>query len=446
VSLRRRQTFYADRLPFLSIVPTPNSVSYNLPKKVLIITFHYPPAPAATPSPICEWVKYLPEFGWKPFVLTASGPFSAQLNACQTNSIYRIPHHQSFKKLVRFRSRFSHNSLPFKLLNFLLINFLLYPDDKRGWLKSAFYHGQSLIKDKNIDLIISSGAPWTDFLVANRLSKKMGVPWIAHYRDPWTQSTSQRVRLKWIFQTAISRMLEKNIIGSALFCLHASDLWAIQLRQMSGKDVYWIPNGYDSNLFRNSSQFLPSRNVFTLSYVGSLHFPQKLDSFLEGFERFITTENLHSDSCKLNFIGTSDLPLIRKKYHSLIPFIGIRPYMEKQAAIKHMLQSHILLLFSNNDDGWYPAKLYDYLASNRVIMSSPDSGGVINKILKRTNAGVVLDKPIEIANWLSTCMKRFRLRQKLESHSTYDEVKELDRRKLTEKLSRLLNTIPLLKT
>ena len=188
---------------------------------------------------------------------------------------------------------------------------------------------------------------------------------------------------------------------------------------------------------------MPGRDVFTLSYVGSLHFPQKLDPFLEGFERFIAAENIHNDSCVLNFIGTPDLPLIRRKYQSLIPFVNTTPYMQKQAAIEVMLQSHILLLFLNNDNGWYPAKIYDYLASDRIILSSPDNSGVINRILNKSDSGVVLDKPLEISEWISNRFREFREGKTLRGNKNSCVIKEFDRRRLTERLSRILKTIPL---
>jgi glycosyltransferase involved in cell wall biosynthesis len=415
-----------------------------LPKKVLLITFNYPPNPAATPSPICEWVKYLPDFGWEPFVLTASPDRrSDHLSAAAGDSIYMVQHNQLFEKLIRLRSKYSHNSLPFKLLNYFLINCLLYPDDKCGWFKKAVARGQSIVRDNKIDLILSSGAPWTAFWVANRLSRKMKIPWIAHYRDPWTQPTSQKIRSKWIFQTAASRILERYLIDSALFCLHASDRWAGQLQRMTGKEVHWIPNGFDSGHFNNAEQISPDPGVFTLSYVGTLHFPQQLDPFFEGFSLFIAAENVDPNSCVLNFVGTSDFQFIRDRYPSLIPFTRQLPYMKKQMAVNYMLKSHILLLFLSDDNGWYPAKLYDYLASNRFILASPNNNGVINRILEQTGAGVVLDQPDEIAMQLAAYLKRFRRGQDLKSNNDPQTVRELERRHLTEKLSSILNEITL---
>lgn len=408
-------------------------------KKVLIISFHYPPSPAASPAPIYGWVSHLPEYGWDALVLTSNWHSQIHSGPSLKNNVIVAPYRQAFKYLVNLRVQIQNRKIPFKLLNFILINFLLYPDDMRGWYKPAYRKGLMLLRQHNIDLILSSGAPWTDFWVASRLSRNTRIPWIAHYRDTWTQLTSQGFRAKWIIQKAISRLIENKIVKTADCCIHASDVWASQLGRMVGKKTYWIPNGYDPEVFIKLAKTEPKKEPFYISYVGTLHFTQKLDPFLIGFEKFIRTSRVQPEMCKLNFVGTSGVKTIIKKYNTIQKYVKNVPYIAKSDAIKFMLQSHILLLFLNNDTGWCPAKIYEYLASERWILASPNNSGVINRLLKETNAGIVLDKPVEIANWLKMKFNEFIANGYKQPNTNLIAVQKYSRNNQVKRLVQILN-------
>ncbi|MDY6950061.1 MAG: hypothetical protein SWE60_00980 [Thermodesulfobacteriota bacterium] len=410
-------------------------------KRVLIISFHYPPSPAATPSPVYSWAKYLRGLDWEPILLATEYGDSVKKDAALDYPVFRTAHTQAFEKLVTRRLAMSSDALSFKLLNFMLITFLLYPDEKRGWFSEAYRQGLSILRDHPVSVILSSGAPWTDFWVANRLSRKMKIPWIAHYRDPWTQRTSQGLRFKWLIPTAMSRVIEKSLIGTAHCCLHASDLWAAQLSAMTGKRVYWLPNGYDPDDFQDVSDSVPDKEALTISYVGTLHFPQRLDPFFRGFEKFVLDSKVAPGSCVLNFIGTPHIESINRDYPLIREYARFIPYVSKPEAIQCMSRSHVLLLFLSKDTGWYPAKTYEYLASHRVILASPDNGGVMNRLLRGAEAGVVLDTPSEIASWLNEKMAEFRKSGQLRSSTRMDAVREFDRKRQTARLAQILNGV-----
>ncbi len=406
---------------------------------VLILSFHYPPDIVANAFPTQSWVKYLPEYGWKPIVLTNRIDGLNRVEYRQNHFIYRVSHAQSFRKLVDLRSRIPNEKLSFKILNSLLLNFFLYPDEKRGWFKDAYKEGISIIAKHNIACILSTGAPWTDHWIASRLSKQTGIPWISDHRDPWAQKTTEGYRKKWIIQIAISRLLEKKILRTASCCVHASSVWAEQLASMLGKKVHAIPNGYDAEDFVNMSHYSPGKKRFTISYVGTLHFPQKLHTFLEGFKRFSLGHSISPKECTLNFVGTSKVSKIDKEYKVIRRYCNFVPYVSKPKAIKYMTLSHILLLFLNEDTGWYPTKVFEYLASGRQVLATPDNGGVINDLLKKTRGGVVLNSPKEVAFWLNKQFEIFKLKSELKNLTKMEAVKEFDRKRQTGKLAKILD-------
>ena len=407
-------------------------------KNLLVIVYHYPPDPVSNPYPTSSWVKHLPDYGWTPLILTGGG--ETAISAGSTN-IYRAPHDQAFGRLVAGRRKMATSRLSFKLLNFALINFLLYPDDKRGWFASGCRAGLAMAAQHPLSAILSVGTPWTDFWIAGALARKLNIPWIADYRDPWTQRTSAHYRRKWFIHDSISRIVEKRICGTCACCLHASEIWADQLAAHLGKKVFSLPNGYDAEDFSPVAGVKPDSARLSLSYVGTLHFPQRLDPFLEGFGMFVRRSHVSSQECRLNFIGTGEITWVRKKYPHLAGYIRYLPYLSKADAIRHMAESHILLLFLNDDTGWYPTKAFEYLAAGNAILASPDNGGVIHEMLERTAAGTVVKGPEQIALWLGEKMAEFRQGGQLKISSRRLRVEDYERSHMARRLAAILDDI-----
>ena len=408
-------------------------------RKVLVVTYHYPPDPVSNPYPTASWVKHLPEFGWEPIVLTCARGMEA--GQADESNLCRAVDPGSFPRLVALRRRLPSSLWSFKLLNFLLINFLHFPDDKRSWFAEAYEKGLSLASQHHFSLLLSVGTPWTDFWIAGALARKLNIPWIADYRDPWTQRTSAPYRWKWFIHDSISRIVEKRICGTCACCLHASEIWADQLAALLGKKVFSLPNGYDADDFSPVAGVKPDSARLSLAYVGTLHFPQRLDPFLEGFGRFVRSSDVSSQECRLNFIGTGEIAWVRKKYPLLAGYIHYLPYLSKADAIRHMAESHILLLFLNDDTGWYPTKAFEYLAAGNAILASPDNGGVIQEMLERTAAGTVAKGPEPIAQWLGEKMAEFRQNGQLKTSSRRFGVEDYERSNMARRLASILDDI-----
>lgn len=408
-------------------------------RKILIIAYHYPPDPISNPYPTASWVKHLPEFGWEPIILTRSP--KAEAESMGEPNIHRTADRVSFPRLVSLRRSLSSSGWFFKLLNFLLINFLLYPDDKRGWFANAYQTGLSIASQQDFSLLLSVGTPWTDHWVAGVLSEKLSIPWIADYRDPWTQRTSTPYRGKWLLHQAISRVIEKRILARSVCCLHGSEVWADQLSALLSKRVFSLPNGYDRDDFSHMETQQPQGKPLTLAYVGTLHFPQRLEPFFEGFKLFVERFKLTEQDCKLHFVGTGEIPLLSEGFPSLTGYIHHFPYTSKREAIAQMVRSHILLLFQNEDTGWYPTKAFEYLACGNTILASPDNGGVINALLSQTGAGVVKHTPDQIAQWLGEKWEELCRWGKLNKASDRVSVEAYERRRLTGRLAEIFHKV-----
>ena len=225
-------------------------------RNLLIISYYYLPQVMAASYRMAAWVKYLPAFGWQPIILThRTDSALGQLNTSPLNGhdekgdhlIYRAPFKQSCIKLWDLRKSLLTKAHPSKTevavrrtLSFVLRNFLLIPDEKIGWYKNAYQTGLEIIRKRSIQAILATGGPWTDFKIACDLSRAAGVPWVADYRDPWTQWTTLGVKKEYLIWYLINRVYELKIIRSASACIQITEALRQGLSKLLKREVHLI--------------------------------------------------------------------------------------------------------------------------------------------------------------------------------------------------------------
>lgn len=411
-------------------------------KRLIIVSYFYPPQQQSVPYPTSSWVKYLLALGWEITVLT-SNPLSSNISVDRGSyCVYRVPDKQLFSKLVTLRDGLPSFSIAAKLINFFLQNFLLFPDSKRGWCKTAITKGLSLIKENDIKVILGVGTPWTDFLVASGLSKKAGIPWIADYRDAWTQKTFWKRSIKWVIRDMINRIIELNVCGTANKIIHASDIWADQLRKMfKKKEIVVIPNGYDPDFFEKVGHIIPNKDKFTLSYIGHAHFIQRIDIFFKGFERFVKQNKLEPEHCQLMFVESQNIENMFRDFKIARKFLHAFAPVPIEKAIEYMKSAHVLLLFMSDLKGWYPTKAFEYLAASRPVLATPNDNGVISELLEKTGAGISLNTQEEVCDWLGIAYSKFKMGEDLDAKRNIEAVEQFSRESLTKQLDKILSKV-----
>lgn len=433
-------------------------------RTVLIISYHYLPEVMAGSYRIHAWAKYLPRFGWEPIILTR------YRNKTETNSsdeslshiykeideninciVYRAPFKQSFEKIWNIRTKLTSKVKPSKLeifirraLSFIIRNFLMIPDEKVGWYQPAYKAGLHVIKKHDVEIILSTGGPWTDFKIASVLSKATGIPWIADYRDPWTQRTTLGIRKEYVIWFFISRAYESRIAKSASGFIQIAEPLRNGLMKTIHREIHLIRNGFDPEKFERRSQYLPSKKIFTISFIGTLHTNTRTDMFFEGFHRFVRAHRISPSVCRVEFIGdTVGYRTIEQDYDGfgdIAEFITFYPSVSQEEANEMMCRSHLLLSFPLDMRGCCPAKTYEYLASRRPILVSPDGlhRGVIREILEKTKGGVILNSPEEIADWLGMKFREFQDTGHVKSSTDWSAVQEYSRERQVRVLAQIL--------
>jgi len=433
-------------------------------RKILIITYHYLPQLMAASFRMHAWTKYLPGYGWEPIILTrhwslsdlpwaeTSGALSEEKDQEQGCLVYRTGYKQYYKRIWNLRSHLTSelspslpNKVGRKILSYFLRNFLLLPDEYVGWKHTAYQTGCRILDEHQVDVILATGMPWTTFLVADELSKERNTPWVADYRDPWTQPTTLGLKKEYALVFLRNRLREKHMMKSASALIHISEPLQKGLEKYLNRKVHLIPNGYDPELVAKFRSNQPSTSVFTLSFVGTLHSNTNPFVFLEGFRQFIERNKLDPEDCRLSFTGSGFWHIEHEydRFEKIRKYIHLEGGVSQEEAIKRMHEAHILLLFPLDMEGCFPAKTFEYLASGRPILVSPDGKyrGVVKSILRTTKAGKVLNTPDEIADWVEKKYEEFRKTRGVRSNTDMEEVEKFSRKRQAETLAGILNEI-----
>lgn len=374
----------------------------NMKRKVLFIAHSYPPLNSMGALRAAKFAKYLPRYGWEPIVVTRTWPkemwgleeppgirvirtgFHDRLGifrrgrSAETKRAAKSPWHSCWKTKLR------------KLASFWVREFLAYPDEFIAWKPYALKAARKLLKEERISLIFSTSPPPTSHLIAHELQQVTGIPWVADLRDLWTQNHylhHTRLR-KWI-----EIKLEKKILQNASMLITVSEPFAEKLRQLHGKPVEVITNGFDEEDFADPPP--PLTPYFSITYTGQVYSGKRDPSLLFAAIRELLKDNrINSETFKIRFYGPErDREFVlqladRYEVSELVVHHGKISYRE---AIRRQRESTVLLLLSwqsAEEKGVYTGKVFEYLGAQRPILAIPKIGGVVDELLEETGAGV----------------------------------------------------------
>ncbi|MBD3334673.1 MAG: glycosyltransferase, partial [Candidatus Eisenbacteria bacterium] len=240
------------------------------PRRVLFIAYYFPPSGGSGVQRPLKFVKYLERFGWEPVVLTVkeSAAFPARDPALAADippstEIHRTPiwePHTIFQRLTGSRrggavdvdtvARWDRLSFPARCLSRIRAT-LFVPDARIGWFPFAVSRARAIHRRRPVDAVLSTGPPFTAHLIGRSVARRIGRPWVADYRDPWTHAAFYPPRPGWV------RRLDRRLEGR---CLARADRNIVVVPAM--RDEFLadhprlaphrfavIPNGYDPDDF-----------------------------------------------------------------------------------------------------------------------------------------------------------------------------------------------------
>ncbi|UFH31736.1 glycosyl transferase family 1 [Chryseobacterium sp. C-71] len=378
-------------------------------KKILIITYYWPPAGGPGVQRWLKFAKYLPEFGWKPIIFTPENPSYPLIDESLMKDVPKDLEiiktkiwepYQLAEKLNKSNKKFkagqfdvgNNQSWKSKLSIWVRGNFFI-PDARVFWVNPSVKFLEQYLKINNIDVVVTSGPPHSLHLIGLNLKKKFpNVKWIADFRDPWTEISYYKHLKLTNKSDKKHRQLESEVFQNADITLATSYTDAENFRKNRANAVC-ITNGFDESDSSNSQTLKPSNSPtkFTLSYIGVLEQLRNPENLWKALDDLVKTNNDFAKNFKLKFVGRIDDKILNSiENSSLKNYIENLGYLSHEKAIDEMSNSSILLItnFPNESSkGIIPGKIFEYLATGKQIISFGPHDADVSKILDETDAG-----------------------------------------------------------
>ena len=371
-------------------------------KKVLIITYYWPPSGGSGVQRWLKFVKYFRDFGIEPIVLTVAPEFAALPNIDESLE-HEIPagievHKTRAKSPFGFYKKIKKGAVPNSgfagekkanlfdnLFRFIRGNFFI-PDARIGWNKFALEKARELIHLHAIDTVITSSPPHSTQLIGLQLKKEFKLKWLADLRDPWTEIYYNKL----LFRTNWAKKIDYRYEQA---CLQNADTLIVvsedikrrfgEARETILEKTHVIPNGFDEEDFSHE-RTKNDAGIKYISYVGNLGLQYPIEAFFKTFSELVKVDELW----RIRFVGNvSDVLNTEIQKLGLEKWVEFTPYVEHKKAVEYMINSDLLLLIipnTENNKGILTGKLFEYIATgNPIIYIGPEDGDALG-ILKKT--------------------------------------------------------------
>jgi len=379
-------------------------------KKVLFITYYWPPSGGAGVQRCLKFVKHLPEFDITPTVITVSEkeasypvldhtlaadiPAEVQVIRTSTNEPFEYYKKLTGKKEIPYGGFANENktSLTQKIFKFLRGN-LFIPDARVGWNKYAINAASQLLEQESFEAVVTTSPPHSTQLIGLHLQKKFGIKWIADLRDPWTDIYYYKDLNHTSWARKIDAKYEQSVIEKADALLVTSSntkqLFLAKAPHVESTKIKVLPNGFDEEDFKIASE--PPSDAFVITYTGTITESYNIEIFLQALA---TISNRYSEiPYKLRFVGKiSDSILKQVKDAGIQNFTEVIPFVPHTESVKYLLSSTILLMGIPdvaNNFCILPGKLFEYLATNKPIICIGPLNSDADQIIDECGAGRV---------------------------------------------------------
>lgn len=398
--------------------------------KILLIAYGFPPASSSSTFRPMFFAKHLQEMGNTIFVLTIRAEDYLPGHPKDPDLLKKLDDHimifrgrvfRPKETLMIFRDRLfkktaavsqhKASSLPdsvsgkqgkkgwFQEIKNIITDCLSTPDQQIGWLPSAVYKGIQIIKQQQIDIIYTTGGPWTSLLIGGILKKMTRTPVVMDFRDPWVANPS-RASDSQLLQR-VEPFLEKHVIAIADHIIaNTEELRQDFLRRysfLSKNRITTIPNGFE--------EYIPSQQnlnfQLTLVHAGMLYFSRNPRYLLQAMINGVEKHHFPADQLQLFLLGGFDVSLNDPELHSLLShpclqrIVKILPRVPYQEAIEYQKRSDVLLLLQPDFPLQIPRKLYEYIAFQKPLFAITNLQGATANIIQNNHLGIVVENRTE---------------------------------------------------
>ncbi len=378
-------------------------------KRVLIITYYWPPNGGAGVYRWLKLSKLLPEHGWQPVIYTPENPELVAddpglLRDVRSGiEVIKHPITEPFNLYKRFTGRSAKERVQTGFLSekkqggwkeafalWVRSNFFI-PDARVWWVRPSVKFLKDHLAKHPVDAILSTGPPHSMHLIALGLKRALGVKWIADFRDPWTNIDYYGQLKLTGWADARHKRLEGEVLREADRVLCVSWHWADDLRKLGAGNVEVVTNGYDPDDLPMVAE--PVDDAFSLVHIGSLSPSRNAPELWKALKKLCEEDPDFSAKFKLRFVGPVDHTIAES-----VAEAGLGAHLERmgrvthEEAMRHMQRARALLLLVNDTPnlmGILPGKLFEYVSTGRPVLAVGPVEGDVSRVLDRAPHAVI---------------------------------------------------------
>ncbi len=379
-------------------------------RKVLIITYYWPPSAGGGVQRWLKFSKYLGNSGYQPVIYTPENPSAPatdpelEKDIPPDITVIRTPIREPYRfyKLLTGRrgkelpgaafASEKSNTITEKLANWVRSNFFI-PDARVLWVKPSVKFLLEYLHDHPVDLIVSTGPPHSMHLIALQLRKKTGIPWVADFRDPWTGVDYYDELLLTSRADKKHKELQKKVLSHADHIITVSSANKEEFNCMGFNHVSVITNGYDPEDIK--VEITAPDKAFTIAHIGTFMYNRNPDNLWPVLRQL---KNEHPDFARdfrIKLAGKIDQRIIDNiRQNGLESSLILMGYLSHHEAVRELKKSRLLLLVINktgNNKGMLTGKVFEYIASGRPVLCLGPKGSDVERLLKETKTGILVE-------------------------------------------------------
>lgn len=435
-------------------------------KRVLIISYYWPPTGGSGVQRWVKFAKYLPSEGWQPVIYTPENPeqlaidHSLEAEVPAEAEILKTRITEPYALYRKFLRRSGHGkeavevnpvnaqnkSFIQKAAMWVRGNFFR-PDPRCLWIRPSVKYLKKYLKEHPVDLIVSTGPPQSMHLIGLTLASETGIPWIADFRDPWTRIfyfkhlQMTRSTEKW------HERMEKKVLDEASAVVAVSPLVQQEFQAMTQTPVELVTNGFDECDFNEPpciEAYGGQDRDFIITHTGLFAADGNPEVLWDVLSEKCREDAKFRRRLKIRLVGKTDEQVIESlKSRGLGEMVEDMGYQPHSVAVQEQRKASLLILPLRKEPEYkavLPGKLFEYLASWRPVLGIGQTDGAMAMIQKETGTGKVLDWEDRdgISEYIGQCWEKH-----LEGRLTVEgaDISHFTRRSLTRQMVRLFDRI-----
>jgi hypothetical protein len=432
-------------------------------KKVLVIAYYWPPAGGSAVQRWLKFSRYLPEYGWQPIIYVPEKAIYPETDPAlekeipQTIKVIKHPitepvsFYKKFmggKKDGKIAASMSMKSelkgmakIKHKIAWWIRSNFFI-PDAHFLWIKPSVKYLKQYLASEPADVIVTTGPPQSLHLIGLRLHAATNIPWVADFRDPWTNIdfyTSLNLT-KWADRK--HHRLESKVLKHANHIIAIGPNMKEEFAKSDAKNITVITNGFDAGDI--SEEKAEPDSKFSIVHLGTLSATRNSNALWQALASKVAEDKNFASDLEIKLIGASDYTVNASiDSFKLAKYVFREEFVSHAAGMEILKKARVLLLLINNSvnsKGIITGKFFEYLATGRPILLIGPKDGDAAKILAETKGGLNagFDDKKDIEKHLDHFYKQFKQGKLLRAKS---DISKYSRKNLAGKLAEVLNNV-----